>query len=116
MSKIFYVTKYALAYGIDQCPLVRDLGDGWVSLDGLSSCVRIGRDAFETRAEADADVRQRAARKIASLKKQLAKLEKLAAPASSEKEGRDSFNRFGYDATSPEAGAGFRDEEPASNG
>lgn len=40
-------------------------------------------------------------------------LERIAAPASSEKEGCDSFNRFGYDATSPEAGAGFRDEEPA---
>lgn len=87
MSKIYYVTKYALSSGIIQCPLVRDLGDGWLSLEGLSSCARIGRDAFETLAEAEADMRQRAVKKIASHRRQIAKLEKLAAPASSEKEG-----------------------------
>ena len=91
MSKIYYVTKYALT-SKDGTPMklaCEPFGDGYLSEVGGNgwTLFKLGRDAFETLADAKADVERRRLEKITSLRKQIAKLEKLAAPASSEKEG-----------------------------
>ena len=121
MSKIYYVTKYALSNdgAIQEAERLyenREPDEKYIRSKGFCNSMRLGSEVFETRAEAEADVQRRIVKKIASLRKQISKLEKLATPISSEKEGATTVNSFGYDPTGPEAGAGFRDSEESSNG
>lgn len=72
----YWITKYALSGGISSINLndqaVRDgyVYDGWTSH-------KIGRDAFDNQADAKANAEKRRQVKIQSLRKQIAKLEKL---------------------------------------
>lgn len=81
MMATFYITKYALSSGIDERvdPLVRRWDDGTESVRSGDDWVSfvVGREAFTDRADAVADAEARRAKRIASLKKQIAKLEKL---------------------------------------
>lgn len=80
--KTWYVTKWWETRGILET-------QGYLYDDKYVSChtasitspwrfglLRLGNQAFATREKAEADVQKRAQRKIASLRKQLAKLEK----------------------------------------
>lgn len=77
MSKeTFYLAKYALSVGIKEVQGVRN--DDYVyGLDGFLSfhSFRIGRDIFESRAEAVAQANKLRTAKLASLKRQIKKLE-----------------------------------------
>lgn len=79
----YWITKYCLSgkitsieaepesYGSGQSELwVRTSGYSWTSF-------KVGRDAFDNEADAKADAEARRQKKIASLRKQIAKLEKL---------------------------------------
>lgn len=83
MMATSYITKYAVGGkgGLTtvEDPKISAWNDGsqWVrSSDGWTS-FKIGREAFDSRDDAVADAESRRAKKIASLKKQIAKLEKL---------------------------------------
>ncbi len=79
MNGPFWITKYALSDGIQKqgSGNVNEYdGKKWVSY-GSYSILKIGRDAFSNEADAKADAEVRRQKKIASLKKQIAKLEKL---------------------------------------
>lgn len=73
-----YLIKYALTEErIDEAK-VRISGSGmYVAREGGYALFKIGRDAFADRAEAVAAAETKRLKKIASLKKQLAKLEAL---------------------------------------
>jgi hypothetical protein len=79
----YWVTKYALSGGIKKIEdgEVRDWSDGHKSLidpiDRWRPSYLIGREAFDNEADAKADAQSRRDKKIASLKKQIGKLEKL---------------------------------------
>lgn len=80
MSETFrvWVTKYALSGGIDEREVTRSSGgDDYVYYGRYHASYRLGRDAHLTLASALADAEKRRAQKIASLKKQITKLEKL---------------------------------------
>jgi len=79
--KTWYVTKWWGTRGIlEVLGFVYD--DKYISyrsdgtLPWTSSLLRLGTEVFTTREEAEADVQKKAQRKIASLRKQLTKLEK----------------------------------------
>lgn len=73
-----YVTKYALSIGIGEGVADEDrYGTGWWSVRGYSMPFKLGREVHATWPEAKAAVETMRAKKIASLKKQLQKLEKL---------------------------------------
>jgi len=79
MSETMWVTKYALSGGIAKKEGDRSRSDSeYFRVEGEYNLYRIGRDCFQTRAAAE--VRAEAMRKdrIESLKKQIAKLEKLS--------------------------------------
>ena len=79
--KTFYLAKYALTDGevlAVEVPLgVRDTFDGWLLPKGYSSYMKLGRDIFETREAAVARANELCDKKIASLQKQLRKLEAM---------------------------------------
>lgn len=78
-----YVTKYALTAGkVEQRTVTSSIkwddGDTTVKVDGdRYTFYRMGRDCFESASDAAADANAKRDKKIASLKKQIAKLEKL---------------------------------------
>lgn len=79
-TRTYYLTKYALSDGIkvaEGAQLERDpayigVGRGWDY-----ATYALGTEAFETEAEAIANADARRVKKIASLKRQIAKLEKM---------------------------------------
>lgn len=76
----YYVTKYALSDGIEEMelrPSIAPNSDGYLCGEGWSS-FKLGRDAFETRDDAVKAANAARIKKIASLQKQIEKLEKLA--------------------------------------
>lgn len=79
MSKqIYWVSKYALTDGVMTAngdPYVFD--ERFINLDGRWSSFRLGRDVHTTEAEAKKAAESMRLKKIASLKKQIAKLEEL---------------------------------------
>jgi hypothetical protein len=82
LLKTWYVTKWWNTQGILKV-LGHVYDDKYVSYkpsgnkrDWYTRLVHLGKDVFATREEAEADVQKKAQRKIASLRKQLAKLEK----------------------------------------
>ncbi len=74
-TKRVYITKYALSSGIElRTAEVSEYGL-WVKQ--LFSHFYLGKDAFENEADALADAEKRRVAKIASLQKQIGKMEKL---------------------------------------
>lgn len=71
-----YCTKYALSGGIERMRVTSTYKDDYVTCE--NKFLRRNRDVFATKAEAEADAKKRALRKITSVKKQLTKLEQLA--------------------------------------
>lgn len=73
----YYITKYALSEGIShkECTVMPRCD--YVSAKPFSSLFRVGADAFETYEEAHLKALSMKNKKIESLKKQLARLEKL---------------------------------------
>lgn len=78
--KSLYVSKFALTSGVLEsvCPfhVVEDGDEMW--LGDLEAWVRVGRNAFLTKEEALSAAEGMRIAKIASLKKQLAKLEAMS--------------------------------------
>lgn len=73
-----YVTKYALSKGIEEVePNIEICEDGKQYVSHGWAQRRLGQDCFTDRADAVADAEKRRIERIASLKKQLAKLEAL---------------------------------------
>ena len=72
--KTYFLAKYALSQGI-QVVKGPPSTDGYVSL--LIGFFKLGRDIFETRAEAVVAAKALQAKKIASLQKQLAAVENM---------------------------------------
>lgn len=79
MSKHCYVTKYALTKGIEKCEASAiPSSDRYLRAKGYScTFLKKGKDVFETPEEAVAYAMSARDRKIASLRKQIAKLEKM---------------------------------------
>ena len=83
--KIFHLAKYALSDGkvlAVEVPLGVSLGvratlDGWLLPKGYCSHMKLGRDIFDTREAALAQVEIMRKKKIASLQKQIQKLEAM---------------------------------------
>lgn len=78
----YFVTKHCLARGEVEEAELRAFGDDprylHLATKGSSTqSFRLGRDAFATRAEAVADAKNRVRKKVASLRKQITKLEQL---------------------------------------
>ena len=81
--KIFYLAKYALTDGevlAVEVPLgvplgVKDTLDGWLLPKGYGLHMKLGRDIFKTREAAVARANELCDKKIASLQKQIRKLE-----------------------------------------
>jgi hypothetical protein len=76
----FHITKYSLSEGILEKEL-EYAGDGYAKESGNGGAFRffgkVGKDCFERRSEAISHAEKMRLAKIASLKKQIAKLEKL---------------------------------------
>lgn len=73
--RTFYVTKYALTKGI-KCEALRvSASDELACGDSWSSAYRIGRDCFDSWEEAHKDAEKRRKKQIASLRKQIKKLQ-----------------------------------------
>jgi hypothetical protein len=82
MATEFYITKYALTEGIKTITGVAESpdflnGKEWVKEPQHWVHHYIGRNAFRTETEAKADANKRRNKKIASLKKQIGKLEAM---------------------------------------
>lgn len=79
-NKTMWLSKYALTNGVVREIKVCDSykSDDYIREAGDAYCFyRVGRECFQTREEAIADAERRRKAKIASLKKQTAKLEAL---------------------------------------
>lgn len=75
---IIWVSKYALgAKGKISRHTVDERDDGYVSIGTAWSLYKLGRDAFLTEADALANAESRRKTKLASLRKQIKKLEAL---------------------------------------
>lgn len=77
----YFACKYALSYGAIREFESDDTPDKEYAYDRRSSAwaqYKVGRDAFVTEAEAKAAANKLRLKKIASLKKQIEKLERLA--------------------------------------
>ena len=73
-----WTTKYALTAGVEVVNVGEEDRDGYVYTEFDSGgCIqyRLGKDAFKTKREALENAEQRRTKKIASLKKQIKKLE-----------------------------------------
>ncbi len=84
MSKTYFMTNYALTKGIKPMKCVdeysAEMGSGrhYVKLAGIGLYwFEVGKDAHETEAAAKAAAESMRLKKIASLKKQIAKLEAM---------------------------------------
>jgi hypothetical protein len=80
MAKVF-ITKYALTTGVKEieADIIRSrFEDREYVIDGLCSYFRIGENAFTDKSEALKKAEEMKIRKIASLRKQIEKLEKLS--------------------------------------
>ena len=76
--KTYWLAKYSLTGGIKELSHVARVSDnGYIYLQGTWEIYKIGKEVFENRYEAVAAAETMRLKKIASLKKQLAKLEKL---------------------------------------
>ena len=75
----FYVTKYALTSGIREVEADEPSdGSAYISVkEWHFACFALGRDAFRTREEAEARAVVMAKKKLANLRKQIAKVEHL---------------------------------------
>ena len=75
----YWITKYALSSGIKKVgsAKVSKVDPGYIYVFPISSGYRLGRDAFDNEADAISDAVARRVKKVASLKKQITKLEKL---------------------------------------
>lgn len=71
-----YVTKWALSDGINRMEVHRRWEDG-VDVHGLSNCLWVGKEFAEDWPTAVAQAESMRARRIASLKKSIAKLERM---------------------------------------
>ena len=78
--RIYYVTKYALSRGVKAISGTEStISPGYVNFRGeYNDLCKLHKDVFETRAEAFADAEARRLKKIASLKKQIARLKKFS--------------------------------------
>ena len=79
MGKTVYLTKYAVSGGVTAHEELgrstwRD-GGVWIRMNGVYNSQKLGRDVFETWPEALAAAEKARAKKLASLKKQIAKIE-----------------------------------------
>jgi hypothetical protein len=88
MKTTVYVTKYALTKGIKKVVAEVDETYAWIPIPGMNSRQNIGRrDFFLTMEEAQADLKKKAVAKIASLKKQIVRMQSIVdAERSSEDE------------------------------
>lgn len=77
-----FVTKYAMTKGIQEASVTgkTDVVGTYVYSGGYSQQYRMGYTAFLTREEASMAAEAMRQRKVASLKKSIAKLEKLSFP------------------------------------
>jgi hypothetical protein len=73
-----YCTKYALTKGVFSAPFEVCQGKYARQLKGGIAWCTIGRDVFIDRAEASVNAKERAWRKVKSLEKSLAAMQKLA--------------------------------------
>ena len=73
---VVFTSRYALSDGISRTE-IEDTGLGYLWDRRLGRIYHLGKDCFETEEGARADAEKRRALKIANLKKQIAKLEKL---------------------------------------
>lgn len=76
--KTYYLSKYALSDGIKAVES-DDTGSDYIRPHGYVSfySYKLGRDIHETEAAAKAEAEKMRVKKIASLKKQIAKLEQM---------------------------------------
>jgi hypothetical protein len=73
-----FKTKYALSSGkVESAEVERAATDPDYVIEGVYGFYRLGRDCFESKAEAAADAEKRRLAKIVSLRKQIEKLEKM---------------------------------------
>ena len=81
MSKIFetrWITKYALSANIQQAEMSQYRAGGlWYAKDGVGREGFNEKECFATLEEARDNAEERRTKKIASLKKQIARLEKM---------------------------------------
>lgn len=74
-TETMWLSKYALSSGIREIAATV-ISDGFVR-DGRGSYYFVGSECFPTREDAVADAEKRRAKRIASMKEQIAKLEAL---------------------------------------
>lgn len=72
-----WVTKYALTRGIYQAEATTYSGGKYAQIAGNWSSFKLSTDAFKTEAEAKTNAEARRKKKIASLRKQIKKLQNL---------------------------------------
>lgn len=77
--KKYYTTKYALTRGIEVVLTDRYLAASLEEyvFDQFHTSYRVGKTAFEMKAEAIAAAEKQRARKVTNLQKQIAKLQKM---------------------------------------
>jgi len=75
-----WVSKYALTDGIEEADAKPYTNAGYVNAGaaGRHYALKLGEDAHETREAAVADAEKRRTARIASLRRQIARLEKLS--------------------------------------
>lgn len=73
---VAWISKYALTKGVYSVEIAHKFGE-YVSAKGLYHSFKLGRDAWPTRAEALIEGEAMRKKRIASLRKSIAKLEKL---------------------------------------
>jgi len=79
-EKTYFITKYALTAGVQRLPCRVSADEPeyvWDNRPYYFTSYKLGRDAFETEADAIANAEARRTKKIAQLLKQIAALEKL---------------------------------------
>lgn len=72
-----YLSKYALSVGVKEVEVNSDLDGDRVRPEGYCDYYKIGRDIHHDRADAVAAAKVMAAKRIVSLRKQIAKLEAM---------------------------------------
>ena len=79
-SKSYWLSKYALSEGVQACDGVElDTNDQTIKLAGYGwNYFKLGRDVHESESAAKKAAEDMRLKKIASLKKQIAKLEKMS--------------------------------------
>lgn len=83
-TRTYYLTRYALTEGIKVVEgEPSDLDADYINIGGYFGSFKLGGEIFETLPEAVAGAERKRVKKIASLKKQIAKLEKMTFEAKS---------------------------------